>query len=74
LPDDDKTWCCTALAWLHKSLSQFSDSEFWYLRSLATKEEQLGANHPDTATSVRSVAGGVGGFLFFYEGFPIVVG
>jgi hypothetical protein len=23
---------------------------------------------------VRSVAGGVGGFLFFYGGFPIVVG
>jgi tetratricopeptide (TPR) repeat protein len=57
LSDDDKTWCCTALARLHKSLSQFRDAEIWYLRSLAISEEQLGANHPSTATSLNNLAG-----------------
>jgi tetratricopeptide (TPR) repeat protein len=57
LPDDDKTWCCTALARLHESLSQFSDAEIWCLRSLEISEEQLGANHPDTATSLNNLAG-----------------
>jgi Tetratricopeptide repeat len=57
LPDDDKTWCCTALARLHESLSQFSDAEIWLLRSLAIREEQLGANHPSTATSLNNLAG-----------------
>jgi tetratricopeptide (TPR) repeat protein len=56
LPDDDKTWCCTALARLHESLSQFRDAEIWYLRSLAISEEQLGENHPDTASSLNNLA------------------
>jgi tetratricopeptide (TPR) repeat protein len=56
LPDDDKTWCCTALARLHESLSQFSDAEIWYLRSLAISEEQLGENHPYTAASLNNLA------------------
>jgi tetratricopeptide (TPR) repeat protein len=59
LPDDDKTWCCSALARLHKSLSQFSDAEIWCLRSLAIREEleeQLGEKHPDTASSLNNLA------------------
>jgi tetratricopeptide (TPR) repeat protein len=56
LPDDDKTWCCNALARLHTSLSQFSDAKIWYLRSLAIREEQLGEYHSDTATSLNNLA------------------
>jgi Flp pilus assembly protein TadD len=56
LPDDDKTWCCTALARLHESLSQFRDAEIWYLRSLEIREEQQGENHPDTASSLNNLA------------------
>jgi tetratricopeptide (TPR) repeat protein len=56
LPDDDKTWCCNALARLHKSLSQFSDAEIWLLRSLEIREEQQGENHPDTASSLNNLA------------------
>jgi tetratricopeptide (TPR) repeat protein len=56
LPNDDKTWCCGALARLHTSLSQFSEAEFWRLRSLTIKEEQLGAKHSDTAISLNNLA------------------
>jgi tetratricopeptide (TPR) repeat protein len=71
LPDDDKTWCCTALARLHESLSQFSDAEIWRLRSLAISEEQLGANHPDTATSLNNLAGLYRGMGRYSEAEPL---
>jgi tetratricopeptide (TPR) repeat protein len=57
LPDDDKTWCCTGLARFYQAQSQFNTVELWYLRSLAIREKELGANHPDTATSLNNLAG-----------------
>jgi tetratricopeptide (TPR) repeat protein len=56
LPDDDKIWCCIALARLSESLSQFMDAEIWLLRSLAIAEEQLGKNHPDITNSLNNIA------------------
>jgi tetratricopeptide (TPR) repeat protein len=56
LPDDDKIWCCEALARLHTSLNQFSDAELWCLRSLAISKEQLGEKHPSTAASLSNLA------------------
>jgi tetratricopeptide (TPR) repeat protein len=57
LPDDDKTWCCTGLARFYRAQSQFNTVEFWCQKSLNISEEQLGANHPDTATSLNNLAG-----------------
>jgi Tetratricopeptide repeat/NB-ARC domain len=57
LPDDDKTWCCTGLARFYQATSQFNTVEFWYQKALTIREEQLGANHPDTATSLNNLAG-----------------
>jgi tetratricopeptide (TPR) repeat protein len=57
LPDDDKTWCCTGLGRFYQAQSQFNTVESWYVRSLAISEKELGANHPDTATSLNNLAG-----------------
>jgi tetratricopeptide (TPR) repeat protein len=56
LPDDDKTWCCSGLARFYQSQNQFSTVESWYQKALAIREEQLGANHPATATSLNNLA------------------
>jgi tetratricopeptide (TPR) repeat protein len=56
LPDDDKTWCCTGLARFYQAQSQFSTVELWRKKSLAISEKELGANHPDTATSLNNLA------------------
>jgi tetratricopeptide (TPR) repeat protein len=57
LPDDDKIWGCTGLARFYESQSQFSTAEPLYVRSLAISEQELGANHPATATSLNNLAG-----------------
>jgi tetratricopeptide (TPR) repeat protein len=57
LADDDKTWCCTGLARFYQAQSQFSTAELWRKKSLAISEQELGANHPDTATSLNNLAG-----------------
>ncbi len=56
LPDDDKTWCCTGLARFYQSQNQFSTVEFWRKKDLAISEQELGANHPSTATSLNNLA------------------
>jgi tetratricopeptide (TPR) repeat protein len=56
LPGDDKTFCCTGLGRFYEAQSQFSTVESWYLRSLAISEQELGANHPSTATSLNNLA------------------
>jgi tetratricopeptide (TPR) repeat protein len=56
LPDDDKTWCCSGLARFYEATSQFNTVEFWRRKALAISEEQLGANHPSTATSLNNLA------------------
>jgi tetratricopeptide (TPR) repeat protein len=71
LPDDDKAWCCTALARFHESISRFNDAEIWHVRSLAISEEQLGANHPDTSTSLNNLAGLYRGMGRYVEAEPL---
>ncbi len=44
------------IARLYESQGRYSEAEPLYLRSLAIREEQLGANHPDTATSLNNLA------------------
>jgi tetratricopeptide (TPR) repeat protein len=60
LPNDDKTWCCEGLARFYRVKNQFNIVELWYQKALNISEEHLGANHPDTATSLNNLAG-------FYE-------
>ena len=45
------------LAGLYYSIGKYAQAEPLYVRSLAIREEQLGANHPDTATSLNNLAG-----------------
>ncbi len=52
----DKIWCCAGLARFYQSQNQFNIVEFWYRKSLNISEEQLGANHPDTASSLSNLA------------------
>jgi tetratricopeptide (TPR) repeat protein len=52
----DKLWCCTGLARLYESQSQFTEAESLYLRSLSISEQQLGAEHPATTTSLNNLA------------------
>jgi tetratricopeptide (TPR) repeat protein len=56
LADDDKTWCCTGLAWFYESLSLWSEAERCHQRALAISEQQLGPDHPSTATSLNNLA------------------
>jgi tetratricopeptide (TPR) repeat protein len=44
------------LAYLYESMGRYAEAEPLYVRSLAIREEQLGANHPDTATSLNNLA------------------
>jgi tetratricopeptide (TPR) repeat protein len=44
------------LAFLYKSTGRYAEAEPLYLRSLAIREQELGANHPDTATSLNNLA------------------
>ncbi len=53
---DDKTWCCTASARFHESCSLFKKAEELYMQSLEIRENQSGAEHPDTATSLNNLA------------------
>ncbi len=57
LPDEDKTWCCTGLARFYQAQSQFTTVESWYKKALIIREKELGANHPDTASSLNNLAG-----------------
>jgi tetratricopeptide (TPR) repeat protein len=56
LPDNDKTWCCSGLAWFYQAQSQFTTVEFWYQKALTISEQELGANHPDTSVSLNNLA------------------
>jgi tetratricopeptide (TPR) repeat protein len=57
LSDNDKIFCCEGLARFYRAQSQFSTVEFWYQKSLAISEKELGANHPSTATVLNNLAG-----------------
>lgn len=56
LSDADKTWSVTSLARVAASQSRWYDAETWYQRSLHIMETQLGADHPDTASSLGNLA------------------
>jgi tetratricopeptide (TPR) repeat protein len=56
LSNDDKISCCIGLGRLYQSLNQYSDAEFWLLRSLTISQEQLKENHPSIATSLNNLA------------------
>jgi tetratricopeptide (TPR) repeat protein len=44
------------LAFLYKSMGRYAESEPLYVRSLAIREQELGANHPNTAISLSNLA------------------
>jgi tetratricopeptide (TPR) repeat protein len=56
LPDGDKITCCTRLGMFYQTQSQFTTAKSWYKKALTISEEQLGANHPSTATSLNNLA------------------
>jgi len=44
------------LASLYQSQGRYSEAEPLYGRSLSIREQQLGADHPDVATSLNNLA------------------
>jgi tetratricopeptide (TPR) repeat protein len=44
------------LAIFYYSMGRYTESEPLYIKSLAIREQQLGANHPDTAQSLNNLA------------------
>jgi tetratricopeptide (TPR) repeat protein len=42
---------------LYRFTRRYAKAEPLFVRSLAIREEQLGANHPDTAASLNNLAG-----------------
>jgi tetratricopeptide (TPR) repeat protein len=52
----DKLWCCIGLARYYESLSLWGEAERCYRRSRSISEQQLGADHPDTAASLNNLA------------------
>jgi Flp pilus assembly protein TadD len=44
------------LAYLYYSTGRYAEAEPLYVRSLAIKEQELGANHPETAVSMNNLA------------------
>ena len=56
LVDDDKTWSSIGLARVAQFQSRWQDAERWRKKSLETSETQLGADHPNTATSLNNLA------------------
>jgi tetratricopeptide (TPR) repeat protein len=53
---EDLATSLNELATLYESIGRYAQAEPLYVRSLAIREEQLGANHPDTATSLNNLA------------------
>jgi tetratricopeptide (TPR) repeat protein len=47
----------TNLAGLYRSTGRYAEAEPLFVRSLAISEQELGANHPSTATSLNNLAG-----------------
>ncbi len=56
LADEDKTWCCTGLAWFYEGLSLWQEAERCKVRSVEIRQAQLGDRHPSTATSLNNLA------------------
>jgi tetratricopeptide (TPR) repeat protein len=53
----DSSTSLNNLAYLYESTGRYAEAEPLFVRSLAIREQELGANHPDTAASLNSLAG-----------------
>jgi tetratricopeptide (TPR) repeat protein len=72
----DSTHLANALfriANLYTDQGRYSEAEPLFLRSLAIAEEQLGTNHPNTATSLNNLAGLYRGMGRYVEAEPLLV-
>ena len=56
LEGTDKMWALEGLARVAEAQSLWSAAEGYYKRSLLIREQQLGADHPSTATSLNNLA------------------
>ncbi|MEM6451998.1 MAG: tetratricopeptide repeat-containing protein [Cyanobacteria bacterium P01_D01_bin.105] len=56
LEDSDKTWCCEGLALFYENLNQWPEAEQWCRKALDISRNELGSQHPDTATSLNNLA------------------
>lgn len=54
---EDLATSLNALAILYNAMGRYTEAEPLYVRSLAIREQELGANHPDTAASLNNLAG-----------------
>jgi len=50
-------WASPPWPGLYNSMGRYSEAEPLYRRSLAIREQQLGADHPYTASSLNNLAG-----------------
>jgi len=50
-------WASPPWPGLYHSMGRYSEAEPLYRRSLAIREQQLGADHPYTASSLNNLAG-----------------
>jgi tetratricopeptide (TPR) repeat protein len=56
LENTDKIWASTGLAWVAQAQSSWQEAEQWFQKGLEIAEQQLGADHPDTANSLNNLA------------------
>jgi tetratricopeptide (TPR) repeat protein len=56
LSDDDFIWPFVGAARFYDSQGRYAAAEPWYAECLATAEQRLGANHPDTVSSLNNLA------------------
>jgi tetratricopeptide (TPR) repeat protein len=52
----EKSWCCEGLGRFYKTQSQFTIAADWYNKSLYISEQQLGSEHPHTASCLHNLA------------------
>jgi tetratricopeptide (TPR) repeat protein len=61
------------LAFLYQSMGRYAEAEPLYVRSLAIREQELGANHPSTATSLNNLASLYESICRYTEAEPLYV-
>jgi tetratricopeptide (TPR) repeat protein len=54
--DEQMAWLCNQLGYHLGQLGEYTQQQQYHERSLAIREEVLGPSHPDTATSLNSLA------------------
>ena len=63
LPEDDQIWSFTGLTRFYQGQSLWESAQKWAEACLDYAERQLGADHPDVATSLNNLAG-----LYYSQG------